>query len=124
MSQSQNSVSSKSGSPVFYQAWFYLSLLAFVGFVFVINNIKLTENDTWWNIAMGRWMVQHHQVYRTEIFSQPALGRPFIAHEWLSGILFYLFSDNTGVLLSYFKLILVLISCLPFVFFEIGRAHV
>lgn len=56
-------------------------------------------------------MVQNHQIYRTDIFSQVGMGRPFLAHEWLSEVLFYFFSTPSGKLLSYFKLFLVTGLC-------------
>ncbi|NBX81579.1 hypothetical protein EBQ90_00600 [bacterium] len=79
-----------------------------------LNHTKMDENDTWWHIALGRWMVENLQVYRTEIFSAVGLGRPFIAHEWLSEVLFYLFSSPSGKMLSYFKLFLITTSCTVF----------
>ena len=71
---------------------------------------------------MGRWMVENHQIYRTEIFSQTGLGRPFIAHEWLSEVLFFLFSGSTGKLLSYFKLFLI-VGCTAGLGFLIARPY-
>jgi hypothetical protein len=95
-------------------SWEWLSALLLVLVVIALNHTKMDENDTWWHIGLGRWMVQNHQIYRTEIFSQIGLGRPFIAHEWLSEILFYIFSSPSGKLLSYFKLFLIVSSCTSF----------
>mgnify|MGYP003333509978 FL=1 len=88
--------------------WIYLSLATLFVLIVALNHFKMDENDTWWNIAMGRWMVQNLQIYRTEVFSATGLGRPFIAHEWLSEIIFYLLSSPTGEGLSYFKLVAVM----------------
>ncbi len=82
--------------------------------VIALNHTKIDENDTWWHIALGKWMVQNHQVYKTEIFSAVGLGRPFLAHEWLSEVLFYFFSSPSGKMLSYFKLFLIASSCTGF----------
>jgi hypothetical protein len=116
MNKIQQLSNSSSSETLLSKAYFYLGLIAFMGFTVIINHTKMTENDTWWHLAMGRWMVKNHQVYRTEIFSQPGLGRPFIAHEWLSEVLFYLFFDKTGTLLCLFKLSLVVSCCLIFVY--------
>lgn len=91
--------------------------LLLVLIVIGLNHTKMEENDTWWHIKLGQWMVENHQVYRTEIFSRVALGRPFLAYEWLSEVLFYFFSSPTGKLLSYFKLVLVTLSSTAFGYF-------
>lgn len=82
--------------------------------VIALNHTKIEENDTWWHIKLGQWMVENQQVYRTEIFSRVGLGRPFLAHEWLSEIIFYWFSSPSGKLLSYFKLFLITASSAAF----------
>lgn len=97
--------------------WFGLCALLLFLVVVALNHTKMDENDTWWHMALGRWMVQNHQIYRTELFSQTGLGRPFIAHEWLSEVLFYLFSSPSGKLLSYFKLFLIVGCCTGLGFF-------
>lgn len=91
--------------------WETVSVCLLLLVVVALNNTKMDENDTWWHLALGRWMVQNHEVYRTEIFSQVGLGKPFLAHEWLSEVVFYLFSSPSGKLLSYFKLFLIVGSC-------------
>ncbi|NBX77393.1 MAG: hypothetical protein EBQ92_12635 [Proteobacteria bacterium] len=91
--------------------WENLSVFLLVLIFVALNHTKMDENDTWWHIALGRWMVQNHQIYRTEIFSQIGLGKPFIAHEWLSEVLFYAFSSPSGRLLSFLKLSLIVSCC-------------
>ena len=85
--------------------WKSLSVFLLILVVVALNHTKMEENDTWWHVALGRWMVQNHQIYRTEIFSQIGLDRPFLAHEWLSEVLFYFFSSPSGKALSFFKLL-------------------
>ncbi|NBX93258.1 MAG: hypothetical protein EB078_06935 [Proteobacteria bacterium] len=94
--------------------WETLCVGLLILLVVALNHTKIDENDTWWHLALGRWMVQNHAIYRTEIFSQMGLSKPFLAHEWLSEVLFYFFSSPTGKLLSYFKLSLIVSSCAGF----------
>lgn len=47
----------------------------------------LNGPDTFWHIAAGGWMLDHHQVVRTDVFSFSKAGAPWSAHEWLSEVL-------------------------------------
>ena len=43
----------------------------------------MNDGDTLWHVAAGQWMLDHHQVIRTDPFSYTFAGRPWHAHEWL-----------------------------------------
>src|SRR5947209_9001564 len=49
----------------------------------------LQDFDLWWQLASGRWVLQHRQIFSTDIFSYTAHGAPWI-YPVLSGIAFYL----------------------------------
>ncbi len=49
----------------------------------------LQDFDLGWQLATGRWVVQHHQTFSTDVFSYTAAGQPWI-YPVLSGIVFYL----------------------------------
>lgn len=70
-------------------------------FVFLVNRIMITSNDTWWQIKTGEWMVNNGEIYSGEVFSFPVLGKTYIAYQWLSQVMFYLISDPQGKHLSY-----------------------
>jgi hypothetical protein len=44
------------------------------------------DGDTYWHVAAGQWMLDHHQVVRADPFSFTFAGRPWHAHEWLAEI--------------------------------------
>lgn len=46
----------------------------------------LGDGDTFWHIAAGRWMIAHGAVPATDPFSFTFVGRPWVAHEWLSEV--------------------------------------
>jgi len=46
----------------------------------------LNDGDTFWHIAAGRWMVDHHAVPGGDPFSFTFAGQPWITHEWLSEV--------------------------------------
>jgi hypothetical protein len=46
----------------------------------------LNDGDTFWHLATGRWIIQHLAVPATDPFSFTFVGRPWVAHEWLSEV--------------------------------------
>ena len=48
-----------------------------------------TDPDLWWHLRTGQWMVENKQIPHTDSFSFTRSGEPWIAHEWLSEIVFY-----------------------------------
>lgn len=48
-----------------------------------------TDPDVWWHLRTGQLILQNHAVFRVDPFSFTRFGKPWINHEWLSGILMY-----------------------------------
>ena len=46
----------------------------------------LNDGDTFWHLGAGRWMIAHGAVPATDPFSFTFVGRPWVAHEWLSEV--------------------------------------
>ena len=42
----------------------------------------VSENDVWWHIRTGEWIMQHHQLPRTDPFSSTGAGKPWVAYSW------------------------------------------
>jgi Tfp pilus assembly protein PilF len=87
--QSQNSASGelRARFKLDYAAWI-LCGLALV-YAFFAGFHTLQDFDLGWQLASGRWVLQHHQIFSTDVFSYTARGAPWI-YPALSGILFYL----------------------------------
>lgn len=49
----------------------------------------LRNNDLWWHLAAGRWMVANHAFPGNDPFSFTHFKAPWIDNEWLSEIVFY-----------------------------------
>ena len=47
-----------------------------------------TDPDLWWHLKMGEVMLDTGAIPHTDIFSFLSFGRPMVAHEWLSEIIF------------------------------------
>src|SRR5580692_11240647 len=46
----------------------------------------LGDGDTFWHLGAGRWIIAHMAVPATDPFSFTFVGRPWVAHEWLSEV--------------------------------------
>ncbi len=46
----------------------------------------LNDGDTFWHLAAGRWMIAHGAVPGADPFSFTFVGRPWVAHEWLTEV--------------------------------------
>lgn len=68
--------------------FFYVLASIAILYAFLAGFYTLTSFDLGWQLATGRWIVQHHQIPSTEIFSYTANGQPWI-YPVASGILFY-----------------------------------
>ncbi|HEX8550398.1 MAG TPA: hypothetical protein VF681_02465 [Abditibacteriaceae bacterium] len=66
---------------------------AFLAVLFVLGaSVALRPlvagDDLWAHAAAGRWMLQNHTIPRTNLFLWSAPNFPWIAHSWLSQVLF------------------------------------
>src|SRR5580698_5482784 len=66
-------------------------LLAVVALVYALlaGLHTLQDFDLGWQLATGRWVLQHHHTFSTDVFSYTAAGQPWI-YPVLSGVVFYL----------------------------------
>lgn len=78
--------------------WFWKKLSLYFGwlativlFILVIfaANIEIKDLDLWLHMASGRYILEHLQIPRTDIFSATVFGKPWINHEWLFQIIVY-----------------------------------
>jgi Flp pilus assembly protein TadD len=64
--------------------------------------------DIWWHLATGRWIIEHRAVPGVDPFSHTAAGAPWVTHEWLAEVLFFLVHRLGGTdLLILFKALAV-----------------
>jgi len=59
----------------------YLMLLALGGRL-------LNDPDTYWQIAVGDWIMTHRQFPHADVFSSSMAGAPWISTQWLAQVLF------------------------------------
>lgn len=57
---------------------------------FALQGLRpLSDPDTWWHLRTGQRIVSQHRIPTADHWSY-ASSRPWVAHEWLSEVLFYL----------------------------------
>jgi hypothetical protein len=44
------------------------------------------DPDMWWHLASGRWIIEHGELLKVDIFSSTATGRPYEVGEWLGQV--------------------------------------
>jgi hypothetical protein len=56
--------------------------------LFALGSRLLNDPDTYWQIALGDWIVAHGTVPHTDTFSWSMAGAPWISSQWLAQVLF------------------------------------
>ena len=78
----------------------FLSVLAvvIVTLEFMLARSGMDDPDIWWHLRNAQYLFQHHQLPRFDMFSFTVAGHPWINHEWLAEIPFYLAWRAWGLL--------------------------
>src|ERR1043166_2976601 len=63
------------------------TILALHAFLVLIRPIN--DPDIWWHLRTGQYIRENLGIPRVDIYSFTAVGKPWIAHEWLSELFMY-----------------------------------
>src|SRR2546421_600314 len=81
--------------------------LAAAGFALAVG-YPTGDPDTYWHLASGQWMLDHHEILRTDIFSSTVSGQPYSVGEWLGEIVLTLvFNAGSWAGLAVFRALLL-----------------
>ncbi len=69
--------------------WFVILGAVALAYALLAGLRTVTDWDLGWQMATGRWIVQHHQIPSTDVLSYTAKGQPW-EYPVASGVLFYL----------------------------------
>ncbi len=78
-------------SVVLWLVFFFAANLSIVRVIMIAS-----DSDACWHWQQGNWMLQHHAILRTEIFSHTRPGAPLIEMWWLSEIIMALAGNLLG----------------------------
>ena len=60
----------------------------------------MVDPDIWWHLRNAQFLITHHAFIRTDMYSFTAAGAPWMNHEWLAELPFYLgwrFAGDRGL---------------------------
>jgi tetratricopeptide (TPR) repeat protein len=72
------------------------ALTALALLLLALNLTPITNNDLFLHLETGDLVLKTHSVPRVDDYSALARGRPYVAHEWLAGVLFRLVQGAFG----------------------------
>jgi len=81
----------------------YIFMTILLVLAFLIGFFKITDYDIWWHMKTGEYILAHG-IPATDPFSFTAYGNPWVTHEWLAEVIFYLLYKLGGLnFLIFFK---------------------
>ena len=86
---------------------------------------KLYNDDIFWQLATGRWIIQHHTIPSEDIFGYATLGQRWIPTEWLWAVVLYavyMASQNYATLQIFAGILSV--GIVAFQFFTMRRLRI
>jgi hypothetical protein len=97
-------------------------VLVVLQFIFSMYRPDMNDPDIWWHMRNARYLFERHQLPRADMYSFTVAGRPWINHEWLSEIPYYLAYRAFGLVglksLSFFILSAIFLLLLYLCFQE------
>lgn len=91
-------------------------------FAFLFASRPLSDGDFWWHLKTGEYLVRNFTFPRTDFYSFTVPGKHWVAHEWLSEVIFYLIYSRAGFNTLIF--IFTVVTVLAFwVVFRKSEAH-
>ena len=68
-------------------AWLWIGIGVYA-LVLVGGRALLNDSDTYWQIAVGQWILDHHALPRVDIYSFTKAGEPWMSSSWLAQVLY------------------------------------
>lgn len=87
-------------------------LLLILSFSMICTMYIVVDNDYFWHITAGKYMVSHHTILTKDIFSWVVVNKVWISHEWLFEVIIYtlsLISKHHIIIFSFINIFILLI---------------
>jgi hypothetical protein len=68
-------------------AWVWLGVWVYA-LVLINGSQLLNDSDTYWQIATGKWILDHNALPHVDIYSFTKAGEPWISSSWLAQVLY------------------------------------
>ncbi|MGI8907294.1 MAG: hypothetical protein ACR2IE_12480 [Candidatus Sumerlaeaceae bacterium] len=91
--------------------YFILLILLLALGAFFVTIRPVSDPDSWFHMALGKWVLEHHEIPRIDPFAGSSPGREWISSGWLPSVLMQLLfrrfgESGVGLLLMSFFVIL------------------
>lgn len=80
-------------APSLYQ----VGLAVLLGGIFAASMSPYLNTDLWWHLRVGEMIVTEGRVPDRDTLSFTATGQPWLVHEWLAEVIFYLMHRSFGI---------------------------
>jgi hypothetical protein len=107
-------------------AFSFLTMLTFllVTLQFILSRGSVADPDIWWHLRNAEYLFQNHQLPRHDLYSFTVAGAPWINHEWLAEVPYYLAWRTWGlggVNATTFVVITFIFLCLLYLCYQESR---
>jgi hypothetical protein len=69
-------------------------LLTIIAAPSLLPKFSVVDNDIWWHLKVGDWILEHSAFPRTGILSRTAADRPWMAYSWIYEVLLSFFHSK------------------------------
>ncbi|MFN5715250.1 MAG: hypothetical protein ACK463_11880, partial [Bradyrhizobium sp.] len=76
-------------------AWFWMACGVYA-LLLLVGDRLLADSDTYWQIAVGRWILDHRTLPSVDIYSFTKAGAPWASSSWLAQVLLAKAYDLAG----------------------------
>lgn len=76
-------------------AWLWLGIGVYL-LLLISGNRLLNDSDTYWQITVGQWILDHAALPRVDIYSFTRAGEPWVSSSWLAQVLYAVSYDLAG----------------------------
>ena len=76
-------------------AWLWVGIGVYA-LLLIGGRALLNDSDTYWQIAVGRWILDHQAMPRTDIYSFTKAGEPWTSSSWLAQVLYAMSYNLAG----------------------------
>jgi hypothetical protein len=76
-------------------AWLWFGIAVYAALL-ANGTLLLGDSDTYWHIAVGKWILAHGAFPHTDIYSFTKTGEPWISSSWLAQVLFAAAYERAG----------------------------
>ena len=76
-------------------AWLLFGVVVYA-LLLINGGLLLGDSDTYWHIAVGKWILEHGSFPHADVYSFTKTGEPWMSSSWLAQVLYAAAHDRAG----------------------------